>query len=133
MKTKKSVIIVEDDHIIRELLVKAINSLDYFDFTVTAQDGLEAYFKLEKQYFDLVIMDLNLPKKNGLDLVSKLLIKKPFMYSKIMILSGEVDQDSLNKLISIGITNFVVKPLKLEDFLTKVKKTIKKSKTCLNK
>lgn len=132
MKAKKSVILVEDDPIIRDLLEQAINSLKYFDFVVTAQDGLEAYFKLEKQEFDLIIMDLNLPKKNGIDLVSKVLNQKSSMASRIMILSGEVDQESVSKLVSMGVTNFVVKPLKLEDFLVKVKKTISKSKTCKN-
>lgn len=64
------ILVVEDDLDLRENLVQAISSKKY---TVSyAIDGEEAFTSLKKQRCDLVLLDVNMPKLNGLECLKKI-------------------------------------------------------------
>jgi putative two-component system response regulator len=124
-----SVLYIEDDYM---LLGKTSDFLDdFFSVVVTAKDGeegLEQYINYQKennQYVDLVITDINMPKKDGITLVQDMLdINKE---QCIIVVSAYDDSERLLKLIDIGIANFLVKPIemyKMAETLFKVGKLI---------
>ena len=125
MEKKKSLLIVEDEDDARELIGEAIKTLNYFDFVVGAKDGLEATLKLANQDFDLILMDINIPKKNALE-VLKGVNRDKINPSKVIIMSGELDQQMMANLLNLGIRNYIVKPLKLDSLLSKVQEGLKK-------
>jgi DNA-binding response OmpR family regulator len=125
MERKKSLLIVEDEDDARELIATAIETLNYFDFIVKAKDGLEATLKLANQDFDLILMDINIPKKNALE-VLKGANRDKINPSKVIIMSGELDKQRMAHLLNLGIRNYIVKPLRMESLLGKVQEVIKK-------
>jgi signal transduction histidine kinase/CheY-like chemotaxis protein len=90
---KFKILIVEDVEINRRLLSKIIRKLDYD--VESAADGIEAMEKLEKDKFNVVITDIQMPNMNGYVLAEK--IKQRFKHIKVVALSG----DSQSSITSI--------------------------------
>jgi CheY-like chemotaxis protein len=70
------ILVVDDEKEIREMLLKALTRLTEFRVEL-AGDGEEALKKIEQEDFDLVLTDLKMPKKDGLQLVSDIAKSKP--------------------------------------------------------
>jgi len=64
------VLIADDHYVVREGLKMILKKLDIIPFIVEAVNGYEALEKLEKNEFDLVIMDISMPGLSGLDFLS---------------------------------------------------------------
>lgn len=121
---RKSILIVEDDLASLELLGIAIKKTETFDSVILASDGLEASLKLNNQKFDLILLDINVPKKNAISILSTIKTRSDWDANKIIILSGEIDKEKLDILISFGIKNYLVKPLSLEKLKEMINKII---------
>lgn len=68
-----NILIVDDEAIIREWIQYSINSFDLKNLnTDTACDGLDALSKIEKNFYDVAFIDIQMPRMNGLELLSKL-------------------------------------------------------------
>jgi putative two-component system response regulator len=131
--TKLNILYVEDDLILLEKTTSFLEEL--FNKVITAVDGvegLEEYKKYKKdnnEYFDLVITDINMPKKDGL-----VMIKDIFNLNKhqpIIVISAHNESEKLIYLIEQGISNFLMKPIeitKLMDILLKITKNISNQK-----
>jgi len=90
----EQILIVDDEEIILETLVTLIKKFDYK--CETASNGREAYEKLKKQLYDLVITDINMPEMNGLELLK--IINKEYPNTDVVVLTGygtDYDFDSL--------------------------------------
>lgn len=67
MKTKRKILIIEDDQFIRELYVRELQKSNYDVTTTTTAEEAEKIIKKEK--FDLILVDIMLPGKSGLDML----------------------------------------------------------------
>ena len=66
-----NILIVDDEAIIREWIQYSINSFDLKNLnTDTACDGLDALSKIEKNFYDVAFIDIQMPRMNGLELLS---------------------------------------------------------------
>ena len=88
MKNEYAILVVDDEIAIRELICDAL-SMSQFT-TKSANDGLDALSKIRKERFDLVILDLNLPKLDGLSLLEK--IRNEGSQVPVLILSARRDR-----------------------------------------
>lgn len=107
---KKSVLICDDEAEIRELIrdtiVQAYPSLNI----VEAGDGSEAYAKASRQYFDLVITDVHMPKRDGVKLVQSFeQLKDGFRPKRVIVISGKVTEEDMRNN-DIGSVVFLPKP-----------------------
>ncbi|MBT3585941.1 MAG: response regulator [Halobacteriovoraceae bacterium] len=84
----------------------------------TASDGSEAYKKIVKQAFDLIIADITMPRMTGVELVEMLKNDKLLDPRRFIILSGNVEGDMVESLVANGVTNVLVKPVR-NDILIK--------------
>lgn len=126
-----SVLFVEDYAPLREELGELLE--DYFQTVVYSSDGksgLDAYKKYyhtNNSFLDIVISDIQMPIVNGVDLSKNILsINKK---QKIIILSAYTEGDDLVRLINIGVSRFVQKPIEndtLFDSIHQVCKDISK-------
>ena len=118
---QKSVLIIEDDKNIGKLM-KRILERDKYKVTLS-ETGEEAIDFLKKDYnIDMIIFDLHLPKISGYDLF--LAIKKQRPETKILITSGMLDDNELERLLLDGKINFLQKPYDNNTFLETVRKYI---------
>lgn len=128
----KTVLLVEDDkNIIRE--TKELLELIFFDVDIAYDgvEGLEKYLKYYKEkgvYYDIVISDIKMPKKNGIELTKD--IYKINKEQLLIILSAHGEASYLLELVNIGISHFITKPLNYDSFVhiiyTKVKELYEK-------
>jgi len=119
-RMQRDVLICDDDKNICEILKVYCEHMGCFKTIVFAHDGITATQKLRNQKFALVCLDINMPKKNGLDLLSDFEIGGINSKENVLIVSGTLEKDLIAKIIASGVKNFMVKPFDEQSFQDKV-------------
>jgi len=114
-----NILYVEDDKIIA---AETVSFLEDFFLSVTSayngEEGVKLYDQYKQEsgkYFDLVITDINMPKKNGLEMIKEL--KAMNKYQTVLVISAYNESSDLIQLIDAGIANFVMKPINQNKFI----------------
>jgi excisionase family DNA binding protein len=116
---KSKVLVVDDDPEIVELFVDVLERDGRFEVK-TASTGYDAGIITQEFQPDLVILDYMLPDING-NVVCKTIRQKPeFEHTKIIIVSGVVNQDEINDLLKAGADEFVKKPFNIEKLIERI-------------
>ena len=68
----KKILVVDDSALMRSVLYDIINSDKRFQVVDRARDGVEAFDLLSRNTYDAVVLDVNMPRMNGLDLMREL-------------------------------------------------------------
>ncbi len=106
------VMIVDDEHVIRDGLMSYHWEQLGFTAAGCASDGIEALELLENNHIDVAITDIRMPKLDGLEL-SKI-IKEKFSHCKTVILTGYKDFEYAKSAISYGVSDYLMKPVSLK-------------------
>ncbi|HEY5586856.1 MAG TPA: response regulator [Ruminiclostridium sp.] len=122
------VLIVDDEYLLRQLIRNTIdwNSLG-FEIIAEAEDGEQALEVIEETMPQLAIVDINIPLLNGLELSKS--IRKNYPEIRIIILTGYGEFEYAKEAISLGVSNYILKPInkeELEKAILEVKKDILK-------
>lgn len=125
MKTLK-VLLIEDDVIEVMKLNRAISSLNLSHKIVEANNGEEALKILQKkdELPDIILLDLNMPKINGIEFLTILKKDDVLKYIPTIILTTSSNQKDLLECYEIGIAGYILKPLKYEDYVDKIEKLL---------
>jgi len=115
------ILVVDDEKEIREMLLKALTRLTEFRVEL-AGDGEEALKKIEQENFDLVLTDLKMPKKDGLQLVSDIAKFKPETLTVLMTGHGTID--SALEAMKQGASDYLLKPLNLDEMIVRLRKVL---------
>lgn len=122
MEKKKSILVVDDEKDIREVIeIYLIN--EGFE-VVTACDGLEALEKLKNEAIDLIILDVMMPKLDGIRTCLKIREEKKMPI--IMLSAKSEDSDKILGL-NIGADDYVVKPFNPLELVARVKSQIRRT------
>lgn len=89
-----------------------------------ANNGLTAYSQMLELKPDIAIVDINMPRMNGLDLISGLREKN--LACRFIILTGYDDFKYAQQAVSLGVSEYVLKPIHYPDLISILKKTAKK-------
>jgi len=120
------VVVVDAKEFQRKLIVQILESEGY-EIIGTAGNGQEALDKLSKlERVDILTTDLDMPVLDGYALVYELSQKpnKPM----ILLVSEETTKGVMQDLISMGIADFILKPINRRVFLERIKKAVQKRK-----
>ena len=124
------VFLVEDEIIVREGIRDRINWVENgFEFSGEASDGELAYPMIQQIKPDIVITDIKMPFMDGLALSR--LIRNELPWTKIIILSGYDEFQYAKEAISIGVTDYLLKPIgsaKVLETLLKIRDTIEEER-----
>lgn len=117
-----SIILIDDHHIVRQGLEFLISTVEGLDIQASFSDG-EAFIKYlnENNIPDLVLLDLVMPKMNGIEVTHY--IKKYYPYIKVLVLTSYVDDEYVMSAINEGADGYEIKdvePQKLIATITKV-------------
>lgn len=122
---KKSILLIDDEDEIKALMSNyLIKSQISEKRIVTASDGKEAISKIQNQEFGLIIVDILMPKMNGIQLIKELRMRKKYQNIPVLIVSGSVDAENVKMAASMGITNIIVKPFTYSIFMEKISRTL---------
>jgi DNA-binding NarL/FixJ family response regulator len=113
-----TVLIADDQELIRDSLQLLISSDERFMVIGTAEDGKQAVEMALKHRPDVILMDIRMPKINGLECVS--LIKEKEATIKIIILTTFDDEEYVYTAIKYGADGFLLKGISKHDLLSSI-------------
>ena len=117
----KKILVVEDNELNMKLF---FDILTYQKYSVDkAFDGIEAYEKIKNNLYDLIILDILLPKLNGFSLLEKLK-SNGIQMPKVIIASACAMDSDKEKAIEFGIQNYITKPIDINKFIQTVKNVL---------
>ena len=104
-----TILLVDDEKIVRTVLKMLMETLGFT--VITASDGVEAIklFQQNKNEIVLVLMDMTMPRKNGIEAFSEMKEIQPDV--KVIILSGHSAESSSNEMMNLGICRVLQKPV----------------------
>ena len=116
---KKKVLIVDDDAEIVDLIVDVLTRDGRFEVK-SASSGYDAGIVTEQFHPDVIILDYMLPDVNG-NIVCQTIRRNPeFTDTRIIIVSGVVNQGEIEDLLSAGAEDFIKKPFNITDLVDKI-------------
>ena len=116
----KRIMAVDDSRTMRDMVSFTLRKAG-FD-VLEAEDGQDALAKLEKMPVDLVITDINMPRMDGITLVTRLRALPAFRSTPILILTTEGGDDKKAQGRLAGATGWIVKPFAPEKLVQVVNK-----------
>lgn len=109
LNERTRLLFADDDPILREF-AKVHLTTEKAE-VVTAGDGEEAWQTVSTQPLDLVLVDLEMPKLDGFDLVRRMRAEPRFNNLPIIVVTGREDVSAIDRAFNCGATSFVTKPI----------------------
>ncbi len=116
---KKKILICDDSEGIRESLKLILE--DDFELTF-AKDGLEAVEFVEQKPFDLALLDIKMPRLNGLEALKQIRKIKPDL--KVLFVTGYQSTDVAKEAIKLGANDYIIKPFSSQELKETVQKIL---------
>ena len=117
---KKKILIVDDDAGHRLMLKATLESKDYQIFE--AEDGDQAVAMVEKQFFDLILLDLKMKRMSGLEALQA--IKKISPAIPVLIMTAYASVKTAVQGLKLGAFDYMVKPLDMDEVLLNIEKAL---------
>ncbi|MGA1046428.1 MAG: response regulator [Minisyncoccia bacterium] len=107
-QNKKEILIIEDDIFVRELVGMKLRQYKYK--VTESSDGQEGLDKLLSEKYNIVLLDLMIPHKVGLAILSEFRAKKSANYNpKIIVMSNLSEQEKITECFKLGAVDYIVK------------------------
>ncbi len=117
------ILVVEDDITLATLLKENLK-LNAFT-TRLCKDGEEAWQVFQKERFDLCLLDVNMPKKNGFELAR--LIREQDAFTPLVFLTANSSEEDKLKGFGLGADEYITKPFSTQELLARLKAILKRS------
>ncbi len=119
--TKPRVLIADDEEVVRDLFGRFLGREDYQ--VSTARDGLDALNKIKRNNYDVLILDLKMPRMEGMEVLKKTKeLKKDLI---IIIITGYATVDTAKEAIKQGCFDYITKPFNAADVKIIIKKAFR--------
>jgi len=116
----KKILVVDDEADIRASIKTALETQGYS--VAEAQDGQNCLNLLEKEKFDLIILDVMMPEMSGWDVMTKIMETKKEYHKKVMFLSVvQISEERKKELLEQGVVDYMQKPFDIQELIKKVK------------
>ena len=113
------ILLVEDN----EMIIKAISFLlEEHEYSVDVARNIKEAKEKINDVFDLVILDVMLPDGNGLDFF------KSYINIPALVLSAKDEEDDVVKAIDLGVQDYIIKPFRSKELLSRINNIIKRNK-----
>jgi DNA-binding NtrC family response regulator len=120
MPAKNRILVVDDEDALRTVLSSELEGEGYI--VQMAGDGDEAIKILEKNTFDLILLDIKMPTVDGFEVLK--FVKQHSPATKVIMLTGFADLKNAIESKKLGAEDFVSKPYDLVDLLTTVERVL---------
>ena len=120
---KAEILVVDDESGVRDL-VGDVLGLEGYQVTI-AVDGLDALSHIRKQKFDLFVLDINMPKIDGLVLLEK--VRSAGDITPALLLSARREKDDIHQGFRVGADDYVTKPFSIEELALRVEAILRRT------
>ncbi len=120
---EKRILIVDDDDEIRELLEFDVSQSGYF--VDTARDGMEGLNKALNNTYDLILLDIMMPKMNGFDVCKN--IRQAKLAIPILMLTAKGTIDDKTEGFDCGADDYLVKPFDIQEVLLRIRVLLRRN------
>ncbi|NJM78567.1 MAG: response regulator [Flavobacterium sp.] len=126
MTKSLNILLIEDDAIEVMKFNRVLKTLNLNHKIIEANNGEDAIDILKTKIIipDIIILDLNMPKMNGIEFLTILKNDDVLKYIPSIILTTSSNHKDMLECYKIGIAGYVLKPLKYEDYVDRVKKML---------
>ncbi len=115
------VLLVDDNKDFCSLLEEFIQKKDEFKVVDTAHDGEEALEKIEELEFDVLVLDIILPKLDGVGVLEELHNRGQMQEFKIVMLTAFGQENLTQRVVDLGVDYYILKPFDLEKLADRIK------------
>jgi two-component system chemotaxis response regulator CheY len=115
------VLVADDSGIMRKIIIRSLNAVGVSDI-VEAADGQEAIDAYKAEPVDLILTDLNMPNKSGLDVVTE--IRALGSTVPIIMVTTEAQKSQVIAAIQAGVSDYLTKPFEADDLRAKLDKFV---------
>lgn len=123
MEESYKMLIIEDEEPMREGLVDAFESFGHsVDY---AQDGEEGLEMALSGVYDLILLDINLPRLNGFEVCNR--IRERSKEQPIIMLTARVSEKDLIEGLTLGADDYITKPFSLQEVVVRIKAVLRRS------
>ena len=119
----KKILVVDDHAIVREGLVKVLAKLPEVDSVGEAETGEEALEKVQREAYDLVVMDISMPGRGGLEALQQ--IKEARPGTKVLVLSMHPETQYALRAVRAGASGYITKGARKQDLMEAIRKVLK--------
>ncbi|MDD5070797.1 MAG: response regulator [Candidatus Omnitrophica bacterium] len=122
----KKILIVEDEKLITKSLARLLDKKGYD--TVIANTGEEAIQKVASSDFDLIISDIRMPEKDGIETIIEiraLLKKEDKPLIPEILITGYADEEKYKSAIDLKVAGYLYKPFDTEDLMEAIENALK--------
>jgi len=114
------ILLIDDDKQITSMLSKFFNFEGHT--TVITNDPMEGLQHIQQEYYDVILLDISMPKFNGLNIIKILETNQVLKYQNIFIFSGaDFNENQIKDLLMRdGVNGFLKKPMELDELLTSI-------------
>ncbi|SFC90410.1 response regulator [Butyrivibrio sp. YAB3001] len=116
---RKKILIADDTNFMREMIKSALDPEKY-QIIAEATDGVQAVENYKEKKPDLVILDINMPKMNGIDALTEIINYDA--NANVIMCSDQKYENMIVMAIKRGAKDFIIKPFKATDVILAVKK-----------
>ena len=114
------ILVVDDSKVMRDMIVACLRALEDTQFT-HASSGLEAIERLSLAAFDLVVLDLNMPDINGVEVLEFVRAQDTIRNLPVLIVTTRGDDQSRERVLQAGATGFLAKPFTPDAIISEVR------------
>jgi signal transduction histidine kinase len=119
-----SILVVDDNAVIRQILKLALEQNHHH--VTMANDGQEAIELMEKHYFDLILLDIMMPKMNGFQVLEHMAKVPELAQIPVIVISADGQIDNAIRCIQLGAEDYLVKPPNQTLLRTRVNASLRK-------
>ena len=125
MEHSAKILLADDSHAIRFLVSEILTNAGLQ--VVQAQDGQEAIEKTYKENPDLLILDYEMPKKTGFEVVKEVRSRTGYLHTPIIIFTAVTDKSTKLEGLGLDIDDYLTKPADEDEIVARVKLLLKRS------
>ena len=104
----KKILTVDDSATVRRLIQLALKSKGFE--SIQAEDGLAALEVLNHERADAIILDINMPRMNGLEFLQKIKSEEAYADIPVVMLTTEWQDEDKERAFALGVSKYLIKP-----------------------
>lgn len=112
-----NILLIEDDNLLSEFIKKVLQNDGHY--VQAESDGEKGFISAQKRHYDIIILDIVLPNKDGIAICSELRRQK--ISTPILILSAQTEEDYRVRGLDVGADDYLTKPFSHKELLARIR------------